>query len=311
MKIAVLFPGYGSHLVGSAKELYDHSRLMQEYFEEASSCLGINTVKLCFASNEAEQSKMDNAHIILFLLSSALYKVLEERHIPVELLTGYNTGMYAALFAANSITFPDGLYLAAKYATLFEEFIGQLPFKLIRVFGIAADQLEEWCTQESNQHEPASIVAYYTQEVHEVSGNSHAVDRIIHRVGLRGTVQELPLQYGMHSALVDDVAYMYEPYLQKVDIKQPQLKVLSQLNGHLLTTDELARSEVVSFINTPLYFTRILDVLALHDIIVEVGSGTFLPELIKTVYPDKKVLIINKQADIDALHELTHNTISP
>lgn len=34
MKIGMLFPGYGSQFVGMAKELYDDSRTIQEYFEK-------------------------------------------------------------------------------------------------------------------------------------------------------------------------------------------------------------------------------------------------------------------------------------
>ena len=46
MKIAMIFPGYGSQYVGMGKELYDESRIMQEYFEEASNCLNINFRKI-------------------------------------------------------------------------------------------------------------------------------------------------------------------------------------------------------------------------------------------------------------------------
>ena len=46
MKIALLFPGYGSQFVGMGKELYDEYRIVQEYFEEASNCLNNNFVNI-------------------------------------------------------------------------------------------------------------------------------------------------------------------------------------------------------------------------------------------------------------------------
>ena len=58
MKIMMLFPDYGKQFVGMGKDLYDTSRIVQEYFEEASHCLDENFVKLCFASSEQEIKKM-------------------------------------------------------------------------------------------------------------------------------------------------------------------------------------------------------------------------------------------------------------
>jgi [acyl-carrier-protein] S-malonyltransferase len=305
----MLFPGYDSHLVSMAKELYDNNRIIQEYFEEASSCLGINAVKLCFATAESEMIKMSNAHIIIFLISTAIYKLLEEQNIGVELLAGHNTGVYAALFAAKSLTFPDGLYLTTKYAYLFEEFVSNLSLKVIRVDSIERAQLEEWCAQESSALELALVVAYYTATTHYVTGHTAAVDRVIQRIGLRGMVQELSLPYGIHSTVVNDVAYMYEQYLQKVDIKQPLLTVLSEIDGRLLITDVDARHDIIALINHALHFDRMMDVFALHDIIIELGSGTVLTEIIKKTYTDKHVITVSKQADINTIHGLI-NTVS-
>ena len=76
MKVGMLFPGYGSQFVGMGKELYDDSRIIQEYFEEAANCLNINFVKLCFAASDAELARMENAYPALFLLSSRICRSL-------------------------------------------------------------------------------------------------------------------------------------------------------------------------------------------------------------------------------------------
>src|SRR5579859_6426456 len=99
MKIATLFPGYGSQYVGMGKELYDESRIMQEYFEEASNCLNINFVKLCFASSDAEISRIDNALLTNFLVGSALFALLKDLGFKTDVLVGHNAGEYAAIYS--------------------------------------------------------------------------------------------------------------------------------------------------------------------------------------------------------------------
>src|SRR5262245_26836049 len=122
MKIALLFPGYGSQFVGMGKELYDEYRIVQEYFEEASNCLNVNFVKLCFASSDVELGKMVNAYTSLFLIGASVYAVLKESGIEVDIVAGYNNGENAALFAAHCFSLPDGLYLLNKFCSFYQEF---------------------------------------------------------------------------------------------------------------------------------------------------------------------------------------------
>jgi len=304
MKIALLFPGYGNHLVGATKDLYDNNRIIQEYFEEASSCLNINVVKLCFASSESELSKMENAQIALFLLSSSIYKVLEAQGIVPELVMGHNTGSYAALFAAKSISFPDGLYLLSKYAAFFQEFVASTAIKIIQVKGIERQQLEEWCAQASGDQYQAYVTTYYTDEFHCVGGHSPAVDDVMRLVGPRGEVEELNNAYGLHAPIADSLVDLYMPYLEKVDLKAPVLSFVSETEGRLISSEQDVGNEILSIVNKPLRFYHLMDVLALHELVIEVGAGTFLSTLIKMKYPEKHVITVHKQADIAEINTL-------
>jgi [acyl-carrier-protein] S-malonyltransferase len=122
MKIGMIFPGQGSQFVGMAKEFYDNERLVQEYFEQASSCLNQNFVKLCFASSEKELMETVNTQTSIFLVSASIYSLLKEKYsIKATLFAGHSLGEYSAVFAAGGINFPDGLYLLKKRALFMEE----------------------------------------------------------------------------------------------------------------------------------------------------------------------------------------------
>ncbi|MCL4361006.1 acyltransferase domain-containing protein [Candidatus Dependentiae bacterium] len=114
MKIGIFFPDYGSQFVGMAKDLYDDSRLIQEYFEEASNCVNINFVKLCFASSESELSKLQNAFLSLFLVSVATAALIKETGIKIDKVAGMGIGEFSAITTAKGLSFPDGLYILSK-----------------------------------------------------------------------------------------------------------------------------------------------------------------------------------------------------
>src|SRR5580765_900605 len=162
MKIAVVFPGYGSQHVGMGKEMYDEYRIVQEYFEEASNCLNSNFVKLCFASSESEMATMPVAYPTIFLVSCALYALIRQEGITPAAVAGYNIGEYSALFATGSITFPDGLYLLNKLALFYQDLLPSLDVQMLRVSGIDGARLEAFCQYASRGDERALIVSYTT-----------------------------------------------------------------------------------------------------------------------------------------------------
>src|SRR3989304_8586419 len=160
MKIIMLFPGYGSQFVGMAKELYDESRTVQEYFEEASNCLNVNFVKLCFASSDIELSKMPSAYTATFLVSSSLVTLLKQEGIVPNAVAGYNLGEYSAIYAASGFSFPDGLYLLNKLATFYQESLEGLEGIALKVTGLPTKTIEDFCYKASRGDQRVYVLIY-------------------------------------------------------------------------------------------------------------------------------------------------------
>src|SRR5579863_1457205 len=183
MKIALLFPGYGSQYVGMGKELYDEYRIVQEYFEEASTILDINFVKLCFASSDAELSKFLNAYTSLFLVGCSVSALLKELGITPAVVAGYNNGEYAALFAGGCFSLPDGLYLLNKFASFYQEFLDTVSVDVMQVKGVTTKRLETICAQVSNKEEKIAIALYNGPTDHCVAGSVDQLDQVRTLIG--------------------------------------------------------------------------------------------------------------------------------
>jgi len=307
MKIGLIFPGYGSQFVGMGKELYDEYRIVQEYFEEASNCLNNNFVKLCFASSDIEISRMSHANTSIFLVSSAIYAVLKEAGITPSLVAGYNLGEYSALLAAGSITLPDGLYLLNKFSTFYEEALNSMAVDVLHVRGIPSERMQMICLEASTGDAQAAIAIYNSETDHVVSGHVEALERlrdIVSKEYPDATIDDLSPEVGLHSDIMKPIAENFKIYLEKVDFKDVKIPVVCGIDGRIVIEGKEVKERIVSHITSPIVWSKVLEALHDCDLIIEVGPGTTLADMIIHMYPEKKFITINKHADIEALKEM-------
>lgn len=306
MKIGVLFPGYSSQYIGMAKELYDDSRIVQEYFEEASNCLNINFVKLCFASSDTELSRIDNAYTAVFLVSSALYAFLKERGVKPFLVAGYNQGEFAALHAAGGITFPDGLYLLSKYALLYSELLGNLDVNGLRVTGIEFEKLQDLCKKVSRADRAASIALYNLPREHIVMGHLETIERVREHLIEYPDVEmyDADVELGLHSLSMEPVATSLKSYCEKVDFHDTTVPLVTNAFASLVTQSADIKGALMKQIESMVCWYGSLLHLANCDLLLEVGPGTALTEMAKKIYPEKRCVSFNTKDDYKQLEEL-------
>lgn len=302
MKTAILFPGYGGQFIGMAKDIYDDSRIMQEYFEEASNCLNTNFVKLCFASSDTDIAQMSAAYPSIFLVSCALYTMIKDKGIEAAVVIGSNTGEYAALYAAKSITFPDGLYLLNKYALYYQQFLEEHAMRMASIQGISYQSLASLCKKASTKKMAVYISSSYTNDYHIIGGHADAVQTVIEQSVQHKEVstKKVSTAYGLHSVLMEPVVDQFKMFLEKVDFKDPSITCMNA-QGRILSDGEQIKRHVIETIVQPLSFTTILETVAAYDLIIQVGPGDFLGKLVKEKYPDKIVIIVQEKKDFDEL----------
>lgn len=306
MRIAFVFPGYGSQFVTMAKELYDGNRIVQEYFEEASICMNSNFVKLCFASSDADLAKITNSYPAIFLVSGAISRLLKQEGIEPSVVVGYNNGSYAALFYAGAFSFPDGIYLLAKYAALYQEAIVKIPVSLIRIQGLGTQKLEEWCAEENEDDRPY-IAIYHDATTHIVGGSAAALERLVKKSfdsGQKISIDPESSDVGLHSPLLQPIADQFKTYLEKVDCRDIGIPFMSGINAQRLMTGAAIKEYLVEMIINPVRWSWVMQTLAIYDIIIEIGPGTTLSSMMKRYYPEKLIRSINRRADIEELKNM-------
>ncbi len=306
MKIAMLFPGYGSQFVGMGKELYDEFRIVQEYYEEASNCLNVNFVKLCFASSDAELSKMNNAYTALFLTSCSTYALLKQEEIVPDIVAGFNDGEYAALFSGGCFSFPDGLYLLNKFCSFYQDALDELEVEVVSVSGVPTQQLEDVCLKVSAYDGKAFIAIYLSPTEHVVAGNTAEIEQVRDMIGTlpEVTIDHQGSEVGLHSTLMDPVVDQFKIYLEKVDFKDLQIPVLSGLDGEKIIKGDEIKRRLIRKINSPLVFNRVIEGLNEYELVLIASPADQLSALVKKRYPEKQVVLIQKGSDIQMVKSM-------
>lgn len=317
MKVGVIFPGYGSQFVGMGKEFYDGSRTMQEHFDLASQCLGINFVKLCFASSDAEISELEKAYMVLFVTGLSIGDILKEKGVTPSLVAGYDVGEYSALAVAGGITLPDALYLLKKFAGFFEELLKNRRFEAIRVSGISKEELQKVIERCINGNQVSYSSVQELEEQFVVVGTVDSLACVRKGLGDLGisSITTASLGGGLHSPLMDSVLKNIKMYLEKVDFKSVVFPFAASVTGQVLKEGDAIRAAVMQQIHAPLRWYETMKAFTHCDVIAVVGECSTTKELCDKLYPDKKTLCIMKPADIDELAQLyadakkdTHDT---
>jgi [acyl-carrier-protein] S-malonyltransferase len=306
MKIALLFPGYGSQYVGMGKELYDEYRIVQEYFEEASQVLNNNFVKLCFASSAIELSKLGNAYTSLFLVGSATYALLKENGIEPDIVAGYNNGETTALYAASCFSLPDGLYLLHKFCSFYQEMIDTMNVDSMLITGVSSAQLENACKQVNNDGK-VFIAIYNSQNQHIVAGNRNQLEQVYDIFSEKATMEYIGAEVGLHSLLMNGIVDSFKNFLEKVDFKDLKIPLISCIDGTIITAGTDAKERFISFINSPLKWYSAMKALEHYDCILIASPGGDLVEMIKEQYPEKVVMAVATKEDVDRIKEMVNN----
>jgi [acyl-carrier-protein] S-malonyltransferase len=306
MKTALLFPGQGSQYVGMGRSLWDRFACVKELFDEASEELDFDVRRLCFDGPEELLQATRYTQPCVFLVSVAAYLALREAWQEKAFrVAGHSLGEYAALVAAGSLTFVEGLRAVRERARLMDEASRAAEGAMSALLGLDRAQVEEICAQvadgdvlvPANYNGPGQIV---------VSGGVGAIERAERAARARGAkAVRLPVSAAFHTELMSSAAQAFSGVLEAISFRDPDPVWVSNVTASEVRSGERCRSLLAVQITSPVLWEDSVRFMVESgvDRFVEVGPGRVLKGLCKRICRTIPCDTIDSAEDVEALRK--------
>lgn len=285
-RVAFMFPGQGSQIVGMGKEIYNHYPEIHELYEKANDILNKNITKLMFEGPGSELTETENAQPALLLSSIATHKILEKENITPMMTVGHSLGEYSALVAANSLSIIDALPLVATRGKLMEEAFPEGQGSMAAILGLSEEQIVEVLVNLrdkeivdiANLNCPGQIV---------ISGTVKGLELATPLLTNAGARRVLPLNVSgpFHSRLMKSANKEFAKELHNITIKQANIPVYANVTAKQVTNENEIKELLIKQLYSPVRFEESIRSMIQQgvDAFIEVGNGRVLSGLIKKI----------------------------
>lgn len=300
MNYAVLFPGQGSQAVGM---LSDHvAPEIAATFNEASSVLGWDVLKLVQAGPAEELNKTERTQPALLAASIALWRLWLSKGKPAPTaLAGHSLGEYSALVAAGVLEFTETLKIVELRGQLMQAAVPPGAGGMAAVIGLDDDKVEALCKiypgsevlEPVNYNAPGQVV---------VAGQTAALEWLAANGKANGArmIMKLPVSVPSHCSLMRQAAEKLAERLAQAKFHQAVIPVLHNLDAQPRTEPDGVRQALKEQLYRPVRWTQTIQNLHSQGItrFVECGPGKVLCGLGKRILSDARNLPLEDSASL-------------
>ncbi len=293
-KVAFIFPGQGAQYVGMGKDFYENFSSAKNIFQEASDQLHIDMKKLCFEDPDDQLMITENTQPAILTTSIAILRVLEEEGLDCSISAGLSLGEYSSLVKANVFSFKDAVKLVKKRGKYMQNEVAVGVGTMAAILGLDREKVK-LCIEKSKEYGIVEAANFNSPGQIVISGQIKPVEeaiRLAKEMGARKTVK-LPVSAPFHSSLLKGAGEKLKKDLEKLNIRDPQIPVVSNVDAKILKSkSDIIPSLIRQVSNSVLWEDSVLLMIDKGvETFIEIGPGKTLSSFIKRIARDNKVKI--------------------
>jgi [acyl-carrier-protein] S-malonyltransferase len=291
--VALCFPGQLSKVPDELGEMSSggEKRSPHPFFEKTWEKVGFDLFSFFFQREEEDRCLNLKLQVTSYLLSMVSFDQYCRKGGRGDFITEHSMGIYAALAAAEVMTFEDGLEMVKGIGLILERVEEKSPGGLIVIIGLESENIKRICSSVEGDLYIANVNG---SRQFVLSGDRIAIEHGIELALQEGAIsaQRLTFNIPLHSPLMESVMKDVRQFITGFTIHPPRIPVVSHWSGRHLNDPNEIRDFLVEELYRPVDWEGSVQYLLSIGVtcFIEMGPHDTLTRLIRWINRDVKAL---------------------